>query len=190
MRCHRVRSKGNLGLILSLTACSDTLRRRLLIKAAINLAKRANSGRRRSAPHGSRIVTPRLPAAIEQPHFWWDSWFYFLPTTAFSPDCKSPARQRRHGPPRQRGGVAQEQRFNCHLGVSGLICDGTSVCFHRELCPPRMRLGRRRGEDTTQALRCLALAGRCSGNLGAYREQHPSRGTGRSCCRPSCRRRF
>lgn len=74
MRCHRVRSKGNLGLILSLTARSDTLRRRLLIKAAINLAKRANSGRRRSAPHGSRIVTPRLPATIEQPHFWWDSF--------------------------------------------------------------------------------------------------------------------
>lgn len=102
-------------------------------------------------------------------------WFYFLPTTAFSPGCKSAARQRRHGPPRQSGGVAQEQRSNCHLGVSGLILDGASVCFHRELCPPRMRPGRRRREGTTQALRRLALARSRPGNLGANGEQHPSR---------------
>lgn len=71
--------KGKLiwGIILSLAAPFNMLGRRLLVKTAINLAKRANRGCRRSAPRSSRLATPRLPAMIEQ-HQFWVVWFWVV----------------------------------------------------------------------------------------------------------------
>lgn len=119
--------KGKLiwGIILSLSAPFNMLGRRLLVKTAINLAKRANRGCRRSAPRSSRLATPRLPAMIEQPQFWvvWFCCFFFISSQR---QRFLPAANPQRG---SAGGVAQRLRFNCHFGVSGLISDGASVYF-------------------------------------------------------------